>query len=332
MKTNRLSRLAAIGVALLMLALAALPAAAGNHSALAISDHDAEKLTAFWNQEAYNGLTNGEAVYDHEWPEVNYYFGFDPNTMHYEGGYDTELLTMTDTGEFFLRFGYSVPYYIVDYSDGDPLFVDGEEEVFPDLYGELDLAGTGIQSIARGEGIMDGQTHISALELDDCPSLNYVYFNGQHFCRSIDAVNCPNLEYLNAQNCACTHIAFSPKEFEAPVVADTLGLGAIGAEYLTGTVKLYAYPEIGRFIGWYVDGECVSADAVFTCEEGAEIVAYFGGDADSNGVIDSTDALLLLRAAMGLAPEVELNDADVNNDGAIDSADALAILRLAMGI
>ena len=28
-----------------------------------------EKLYNFWQQEAYDGLNNGEAVYDHEWTE-----------------------------------------------------------------------------------------------------------------------------------------------------------------------------------------------------------------------------------------------------------------------
>ena len=55
------------------------------------------------------------------------------------------------------------------------------------------------------------------------------------------------------------------------------------------------------------------------------------GDANGDGIVDSTDALLVLRYAMGItgaAPNV--HNSDVNGDGAVDSTDALIILRMAM--
>ena len=53
------------------------------------------------------------------------------------------------------------------------------------------------------------------------------------------------------------------------------------------------------------------------------------GDADNNRTVDYSDALLVLRASIGLEtldPEV-LNQADVDNSGVADYADALLILR-----
>lgn len=57
------------------------------------------------------------------------------------------------------------------------------------------------------------------------------------------------------------------------------------------------------------------------------------GDADGNGTIDMQDALIVLRAAMGLAdPEALIPQADMNGDGAIGMDDALTVLRIAMGL
>ena len=58
------------------------------------------------------------------------------------------------------------------------------------------------------------------------------------------------------------------------------------------------------------------------------------GDVDGNGVIDTTDALLALRHALGiinLSP-AERQRADVDGNGVIDTTDALLILRYALGI
>ena len=60
---------------------------------------------------------------------------------------------------------------------------------------------------------------------------------------------------------------------------------------------------------------------------------YEPGDVSMDGVVDSIDALLVLRYALGIA---ELGDgeayADVNGDGAIGTTDALIILRYALGL
>ena len=55
---------------------------------------------------------------------------------------------------------------------------------------------------------------------------------------------------------------------------------------------------------------------------------------NGDGEVDSADALLTLRASVGLE---ELDDTqnilgDVNGDGAVDSADALEVLRYSVGL
>ena len=58
------------------------------------------------------------------------------------------------------------------------------------------------------------------------------------------------------------------------------------------------------------------------------------GDANGDGVVYTEDALIILRAAMGIEGDAEalLENCDVNEDGVIDTVDALLVLRMAMGI
>ncbi len=58
------------------------------------------------------------------------------------------------------------------------------------------------------------------------------------------------------------------------------------------------------------------------------------GDADGNGVIDTTDALYVLRCALGIDGDANAMMAvcDMDGSGTIDTTDALLILRMALGI
>ena len=59
------------------------------------------------------------------------------------------------------------------------------------------------------------------------------------------------------------------------------------------------------------------------------------GDANGDGVVDTVDALLLMRWVMGIEELDEENLdpwCDVNGDGVIDFTDALLIARKVMGI
>ena len=59
---------------------------------------------------------------------------------------------------------------------------------------------------------------------------------------------------------------------------------------------------------------------------------YYYGDVDKNGIIDATDALIILKHAAQLemlADELELNLADVDHNNIIDASDALIVLKIA---
>lgn len=72
----------------------------------------------------------------------------------------------------------------------------------------------------------------------------------------------------------------------------------------------------------------------FAVINGGIEIGGLNGDVDGNGRLDSFDALLILRHALGLftlSPE-RLVYADANSDGVIDSFDALIVLRKALGL
>lgn len=60
--------------------------------------------------------------------------------------------------------------------------------------------------------------------------------------------------------------------------------------------------------------------------------ASLPGDADGDGEVTLSDALLVLRSAMGILPAEDLHAADMDGNGAVELADALIILRMAMGV
>ena len=75
--------------------------------------------------------------------------------------------------------------------------------------------------------------------------------------------------------------------------------------------------------------DCVWIDEVIWSGD----TAGLPGDVDGNGVVDSQDALLTLRFALGIIDSLPVErNADVSGDGVIDSQDALIILRMALGI
>ena len=61
---------------------------------------------------------------------------------------------------------------------------------------------------------------------------------------------------------------------------------------------------------------------------------YAPGDVNMDHYVTASDALIVLRAALGISPiEGESASlADINGDGSISADDALVILRTAMGI
>lgn len=59
--------------------------------------------------------------------------------------------------------------------------------------------------------------------------------------------------------------------------------------------------------------------------------ARYKGDIDNDGSVNSGDALLVLKYAVGSLDEIDIAVADMDSDGLVNSNDALAILRTSVG-
>ena len=300
-------------------------------------DYSQEKLIAFWQQEAYDGMTNGEAVYAVDWrlsPEHYYYY--DGEYPTYGGSYWTPLVYEDQYPEgFMFLFGFRVSYWDTVIWNGYEYSVDGWDYFFPDLYGDLDLAGTNVTMVApyafdsaeAGDGI---STHLSSVNVDGCELLQEVKLVHQELLESVSALLCPRLASFTVKDSACRDIDFKTADMEKSLSIGVIGSGSVGAEYTTETHNLYACGE--GFLGWYLNGGLISTEPTLTEPVEGRVNAVFAGDADGDGVITTSDALIILRCSIGVAERPVNQSMDVNSDGVVDSSDALTIMRLVLGV
>ena len=291
---------------------------------------DREKLLAFWQQEAYNGLCNGDAVYDYAWEH-----DYPDETQHpsYDGTWSTELIEYSFEG-YGPIFGWERMAWYYDEDTG--IFTDYYVRISPDLYGTLDLSGseklTNLGTTNLEMALRPGQTHIESVDLDGASLLRFVIFDDQYHCTSFSALNCPMLQFFSVTGCPCSSLSFSPKTFELPVQLHTFGCGAVGAEYAEqdGNAIAHAYPGGEFFVGWFDENGLVSDEPTLSLDEGSLLYACFGGDMNFDGDVTVSDAILALRAAMGLTDSLDTGMADINGSGGVDIADSILILRFAM--
>lgn len=165
-----------------------------------------------------------------------------------------------------------------------------------------------------------------------------------------------SLGWFDCRGCPLTHLRFDSDA--KPIELSSAGHGTFEV-YLrnvpwefgedsgqTRTLTAYAKPDPGyQLDAWYdADGNWAFfyEESILWEEEAIELslTAVFEeadiipGDADGNGDVDTTDALIVLRAALGIegdqAALLETCDMDQNN--LLDTTDALMILRRALNI
>ena len=120
----------------------------------------------------------------------------------------------------------------------------------------------------------------------------------------------------------------------------------IPGEYLVPAISAVPAPG-STFCGWYAtDGTLVSTEAELVidreeCYYPYDFIARFTastpggiGDVDGDGVVRVSDAVLIMRCALGLiefTPE-QILCGDVDGDGVIKIADAVMVIRIALGL
>ena len=301
-----------------------------------LSEYDREKLLAFWsivNEET--GVSNGEACFISEYPAS----WLDEIGGSEYGG--TAMTPLVKIDPYLTWYGDAFMFdagYELNHLEPLPGGAPGDRlcQVWPDLYGDLDLAGTRIASFRSDPGGPGIPSHITSILLDNCLELDVFTLRFSDYCREVSALNCPAIRSFIVQNSVVGSIAFGPSCFEKDFNIRAFGAGSVGVYYRNFSDEpictLHAYPA-EDFLGWYCDGALISTER--TCEvfDGGNYVACYGGDADGNGSVTVTDAIIVLREAMGLGRDGEVSPMlDVNGSGSVDVSAAIMILRFAMGI
>lgn len=226
---------------------------------------------------------------------------------------------------------------------------------YPALW-HLDISGNNIDYLSLTElpnlqRLFCSDNLIERFELIACPNINELYADHNRL-ETLDLSDFTDLEYVSVlfnplsslDISGCTKL---PRNTITAYGNGTFGYSrTVEYDYAYNPIVTEfaaAYPADGaEFTGWFAaDGSAVSDEHEADLEwiEYTDLVARFAdrilpGDADRNGAVDTTDALLVLRCALnisGSAAEL-LTNCDMDGSGTIDTTDALYILRIALHI
>ena len=193
---------------------------------------------------------------------------------------------------------------------------------------------------------------LAALSVSGCPSLRFLECRWNRIT-SLDVSACPLLSVL-----ICTDNCLKTLDLSAnPLLGCVSFLRMVdgGGQYVSCFISrdpeyspmdeffisADCYDSCGSFAGWFTaDGRFLWGHTTYTPqpEDGGVFVARFEiigpmpGDADGDGEVTASDALLILRAAMSVIPGNTGCGYDVNGDGTVELTDALLVLRRVMGL
>ena len=232
---------------------------------------------------------------------------------------------------------------------------------------ELDLTGCATLDLFDCS-----DNHIAELDVSDCVSVTDIEC-ADNDIESLDVSGCVALQWLNCANNSLTSLDLTcnPELEYLRCTENRLktldltcnpglpfdmisasGNGFIGFSNY-GYIDDYGYwvsmnaaaaapAPNAEFLGWYSEsGELISENTELAPGAGrSRVTARFTGgaallgDANGDGSVDSADALIVLRASMGIVQlsEETASACDVDHNGVLNTADALMILRYAMGL
>ena len=329
------------------------------------NDNDYRKLVAFYEIEDENGVKNGEKCTDDYDPE-------DPNWRpggSWEDGRLVELYIdgLDLVGELDLS-GCTALEDVRCYDnrieglDFSGCYSLDDIMCWDNLITCVDLSGCSVLDSFSGEHNL-----LTELDFSDCPLIGWitcgdnmlteldlsgktelwVLFCSDNLLTDIDVSGCPALERMDCTGNQLKTLDLSDCPLLSFDSISTEGHGFVSyrRDYEEDCVYDYAFADSNgaEFLGWYTeDGTLIQDDSEYLYPSAANerrVVARFGeaplapGDANGDGVIDMTDALLVMRYALGLMNDLPgLDYVDMNGDGLVNMTDALLILRAALGI
>ena len=191
---------------------------------------------------------------------------------------------------------------------------------------------------------------LTELDVSGCAALEVLYCDGNELTE-LDVSANTELEILG---CSENHLTELDLSNNPRIDIDTIstdGYGFIGVSTkLDENSESYCCIEAASvpgnsFCGWYaVDGTLLSTNVEINRNDfdGVnDFIARFTastpggvGDVDGDGVVRVSDAVLIMRCALGLiefTPE-QILCGDVDGDGVIKIADAVMVIRIALGL
>lgn len=210
---------------------------------------------------------------------------------------------------------------------------------------ELDLTAN-----SELEALRCSENQLTAIDVSANTSLTELHCSGNQLTE-LDLSENTSVYRLECEDNYITFLDLTNNRIDIDTVSAE-GPGFIGVktvipgEYLVPAISAVPAPG-STFCGWYAtDGTLVSTEAELVidreeCYYPYDFIARFTastpggiGDVDGDGVVRVSDAVLIMRCALGLiefTPE-QILCGDVDGDGVIKIADAVMVVRIALGL
>jgi hypothetical protein len=210
---------------------------------------------------------------------------------------------------------------------------------------ELDLTAN-----SELEALRCSENQLTAIDVSANTALTELHCSGNQLTE-LDLSENTSVYRLECEDNYITFLDLTNNRIDIDTVSAE-GPGFIGVktvipgEYLVPAISAVPAPG-STFCGWYAtDGTLVSTEAELVidreeCYYPYNFIARFTastpggiGDVDGDGVVRVSDAVLIMRCALGLiefTPE-QILCGDVDGDGVIKIADAVMVVRIALGL
>lgn len=210
---------------------------------------------------------------------------------------------------------------------------------------ELDLTAN-----SELEALRCSENQLTAIDVSANTALTELHCSGNQLTE-LDLSENTSVYRLECEDNYITFLDLTNNRIDIDTVSAE-GPGFIGVktvipgEYLVPAISAVPAPG-STFCGWYAtDGTLVSTEAELVidreeCYYPYDFIASFTastpggiGDVDGDGVVRVSDAVLIMRCALGLiefTPE-QILCGDVDGDGVIKIADAVMVIRIALGL
>ena len=335
------------------------------------NDHDYQKMVAFFEQTDENGVRNGEKLsedYDPTDPET--WWEYDGDYCRGIVEWTTVAGEYRLYNIFFGGIGNdALPLELVGFLDVSGCTALAEVRCWS--WGDIQLTGLDVSGCAALEVLDCDGNELTELDVSGCAALealacryNWLTELDVSGCTALTGLNCSGNQLteldvsanteLESLSCSENHLTELDLSNNPRIDIDTIsaeGSGFIEVSTVwdeNGDICYYikaASVPGNSFCGWYaVDGTLLSTNVEINRNDfdGVnDFIARFTastpggvGDVDGDGAVRVSDAVLIMRYALGLiefTPE-QILCGDVDGDGFVKVADAVMVIRIALGL